>query len=403
MIEILRNIGRDTDAVLARVYQPAIYVLLAFAFLLYLDRLELFASMWQGWVVADWLINFGGGFVRGGAAGEIILWLSSVTGVGANFIVMAIQASLYLAFCVLFARLVSQRQITFWYFVLCLSPLFVLFNVLDLLSIGRKELLLYVLFAAWIFVLQRDRELGQAPPLLFALLLLMMCLAHEMVAFYSPYFVFAAMLRYRSLAKGWDVAKIIPIVAFACILILSLGSGAIDQGAICARLLAAGATPEICNGILSWPVQSVSDALYVTQRLSNDATVFAFAATVLVLIVPVAAFLYVRAPELALTAVLIVLGLVLLTLPLFLLAINWGRWIHIHATLVILSFLLLLDTQRESAPTSAVAWKPAAIAGLVILASNLTWRIRHCCGEGYQNLEWGGAVGALVRLLTGGQ
>lgn len=404
----LSRIQGDTDRRLSAAYRPALIVLLVFACGLYIYRLHGFASIWQGWVVADWLINFGGGFVRRGVVGELILGLSSVTGIGANTIVMVLQSALYAGFCVAFIRLLRDRRIDFWFFFLCLSPLFVLFNVLDVLSIGRKELLLYVVFSGWIFTLRREDEVGQKQTLFFTLLLLCLAVAHEMVVFYSPWFVFAAFLRYGNFRKALDLCKIIPVVAVAALLILSLGSGAINQGAICQRILESGADPAICSGILAWPVQSVGDALWVTAQFSTEVTPWALGFTALSFFVPAMLFLLANARGLAARSAVLLILMLLFSLPLFLLAVDWGRWIHIHMTLAVLSFVLLLNRDSQPADASetppadtAASWSLYAVSGLVLLATNLFWNIRHCCGPGFWNFESGGALYAIVSIYLG--
>ncbi|MEP4077620.1 hypothetical protein [Haloferula sp.] len=44
----------------------------------------------DSWPLTDWLINYSGGFVRRGLAGEVIQWFSSTTGIQANLVVIAI-------------------------------------------------------------------------------------------------------------------------------------------------------------------------------------------------------------------------------------------------------------------------------------------------------------------------
>jgi hypothetical protein len=64
------------------------------------------ARLWghESFQMTEWLINYSGGFVRRGLTGTVIMFLSRATGLQANYIVIAISASTYLALVIWLLR-----------------------------------------------------------------------------------------------------------------------------------------------------------------------------------------------------------------------------------------------------------------------------------------------------------
>jgi hypothetical protein len=71
------------------------------------------------------------------------------------------------------------------------------------------------------------------------------------------------------------------------------------------------------------------------------------------------------------------------SVPLFLVAVDWGRWIAIHATMTALLCAPLLPMRRErAAPRRATPGALVSVAaGVLLLASMLAWSPKYCCGS----------------------
>jgi hypothetical protein len=71
--------------------------------------------------------------------------------------------------------------------------------------------------------------------------------------------------------------------------------------------------------------------------------------------------------------------------PLFALAVDWGRWVAIHAAASMLVCALYLPDRREPKPRASRSGVTALLLGLgvVILLSNLTWSLKYCCGTDF--------------------
>ena len=104
------KIQQRCDAVFGRFYYPIVCLILVLMVIFTAQRGYAFSEAWDEWMVADWLINYAAGFVRRGLSGELILFASDVFGVRANILVFVVFFSLFTILCVLFARLIRNRQ-----------------------------------------------------------------------------------------------------------------------------------------------------------------------------------------------------------------------------------------------------------------------------------------------------
>jgi hypothetical protein len=122
MQKLATAIQQQCDALFAPLYYPFVCVMLSLLVIFTGVRGQAFTRAWDEWMVADWLISYAPGVVRRGLSGELILRASSVAGVPANDLVLAVVVVLFATLCILFTRLLRGKRITFWYFWLCVSP-----------------------------------------------------------------------------------------------------------------------------------------------------------------------------------------------------------------------------------------------------------------------------------------
>ena len=193
---LTRTLQDACDTFFARLYYPVVCLLLALMtqFTVWFGRK--IAADWEQWVIADWLISYAPGFVRRGLTGELLLAASARAGVPANRVTFWLIGVLFGAFAALFAMLLRHKRITFWYFFLCVSPCFVLFTFYNEAAVGRKESLVFVLFVAWALTVAGGRFTTRTA-LAFAVLCIAVTLVHEMLFFFTPYFVGFAFLASR--------------------------------------------------------------------------------------------------------------------------------------------------------------------------------------------------------------
>jgi len=400
MRRLIVAVQESWDAAFARLYYPVMCAALAAMTVYTARRGDELSRDWDEWSVADWLISYPSGFARRGLSGELVLWISATLGVPANTVVFAIVVMLFAALSVLVAILLRQRRITFWYFILCLSPGFLFFTFYDPFTVGRKEILLYVAFCAWAVRLIAGRGYPRLRThIAFAISCFVLTLMHEVFAFYSVYFVLMSYLvaRDRGVPGGsWRASLTIPAASLLALAIVTLFSAPVTDPAQCARLTTLGAPPRVCTGVLSFEVGTTGEALKSFVNGFEWPTVAGLAGVFPVILVPLALFLVGNTdePGNARATLGLVAALIVMTLPLFVVGRDWGRWISIHVVLSTITVAMFLPETRAAARTSRATAAGPLVAGLCMVCLMFSWSLRHCCEYEYLN-----AFGPLERVL----
>jgi hypothetical protein len=263
-------------------------------------------------------------------------------------------------------------------FVFFASPAF-LFFFLNPLGTMRKEMLLWLLVAA---ILLASREKRRAVVSLWALAagFPFLVLAHEAMTFYVGFLLVAMFLLVSegSVSKrqaGWAAAVMVTASGvFASASWVFGGSPGIDTR-MCANLVADGYTPRLCGGAIAFLDRDVSEAII---RVGDALTTGHYATTYLMVVLLAAVpFLFVSLSKPLKVGVALSL---LATIPLFVVAIDWGRWIVISVWLITV-LVLRFDggrhiTLRPITPTTLTT-RVMSVVGTVACAT--LWSVPHCC------------------------
>src|SRR5688572_3963879 len=353
-------------------------------FAAYFIELREGAAASAGFRVGDWLVNYEGGFVRRGLLGTPIISAATALATRPEWIVLALQAALYALFFVLLLALVRERRPSIWFLAFLLSPAALLFPLYDETVIGRKDVLFFAAFAlyAWWMPRPASRWASAAAFGLGAAV----TLAHEMFFFFTPYFFAMRLLDAdtRSVRLQPDPRRFTPELSLfagaliALLLVVTIGAD-LRGAAQCASLLARGFDKDLCTGIMEYPVSTIGASLQettATVRAEPYLRDYSIAAALAALpLLPLVGSTGRRVPR---TAVLSFLAALVFTLPLFVLVIDWGRLLNIHAMAISVVIAAFLLDEPASAFGARQVWLRIAI--LLIIALYLTgWSIRHCC------------------------
>lgn len=83
--------------------------------------------------------------------------------------------------------------------------------------------------------------------------------------------------------------------------------------------------------------------------------------------------------------VVLISALVVASIPLFVVAVDWGRWISIHVVLSTIMCAMFLPERDEGVPVRmrrARLSAPLAL-GLCVVGSMFLWSLNHCCQYEY--------------------
>lgn len=319
--------------------------------------------------------------MRRGLGGEVVQALSVVTTVSPHIVVavgMILAQCTFLFFGWRLARQILRRP-GVW--LLLASPAIFLFPTFDGDGALRKEVLLFAALAWCLNAARSGRQMAAVRA--FALAAPVIVLIHEGLYACLPYGL--ALLAFGTPSRGTFVwaatGAIAASLAFALSLLFPGTPGHV--AAICADLARWPSLDRAadCPGIsaIGWLAHGRSIPPQMDAAARGEMLPWIAPAIALVLagFVPAAVALA-RGPEPALHWPLAGFGLALLaSLPLFWVALDWGRFVHIHATCLCLVILALLARQTTGPPQKRPSALVVSGMALVALVYASTWHLQH--------------------------
>lgn len=158
-----------------------LYYYLLFLFFLTLYYLSALNIVETYNAMTEWLINYQGGFVRRGFLGEILFRISKFLEIDLKFSILLVQLATYGTFYYLIFRLVENIEIGHLFLFIIFSPLFLFYPIAELEALGRKEILVSILFLS-ISIFFRDNKNYKLLLFLFGSIIVL--LTHEIIVFY---------------------------------------------------------------------------------------------------------------------------------------------------------------------------------------------------------------------------
>ena len=325
----------------------------------------------DGYVLGDWLINYqDGGFKRRGLSGSFFFFLQDITGFQLNILVFLVQVIIITIFFYFFVKIIVSKSITLWYLSLLLSPLgfIAYFNCVD--YVGKKEFILFAIFSYFVYQINCS-TLTRKKEYIICILIFIATLFHEIVFFFIPYFVLLLIIYNKNinfkLYIKYFLAGFVPVI-----LILFFGNE-INEGNSLQILKERGVV--INNGIFFW---NVNEREYIVSQ-AKDYSLYVISFLISFFHIK----FYLKIEKLDEKIGWGFLFAFLYTLPLFLLAIDWGRWFYIHMIMIImvLGFLLKAKKDGDLSKTQFVINK-SNIVLLLFIVFSLAYRVE-MSGKGF--------------------
>ncbi len=341
----------------------------------------------NGWTPGDWLINYEAGFVRRGLPGEAILLFSHLLHLSpvlvASFLPLVLYELLYFAIWQLYRRSSGN----FWILAALVSPATLAAPILDPVGAFRKELLVLLALAAFLLWFTRRRPTDGAVILYLSLVGPLAILAHEGLLPYLIYLFGAVLITHHDLRR---MLKIVALPALAVALtflavVHHRGSLAAEQ-TICQSL--GTAPPVVCSGAIAYLANGTDIARGdVVRNVHAYHYLFFYPMLALLALLPLGILWFRLASDRRIRRdLLIIAGTVCLaviaSLPLFLYAMDWGRWIYIHIVSLFL-LLLFVDVREGNSPAAQyAAYRPSflrrpqwVVVALLVYAT--CWNLPH--------------------------
>jgi hypothetical protein len=331
----------------------------------------------HGYITSDWLINYTNGLVRRGLFGEIAMQTHRLLGISPVEVVLIGKYFAYSILCVSILLLAIVKGVGFIEILLLISPWALMFDLNDPEGSGRKEILLFASFAFFALLQVFSKS---SPKSIFKrwdfyyLLIVMATIAftHEGLIFFFPFFYLPLYLK-RGLNKSDFLTFFIPYLASLLVLtVLYVFFKGNKETA-----------DAICNSLNPWSVNGSlgCDAIQLLAGKHPKVHIgFIKSFTPLLLLTMIPIYCYGRWIA-GLTKHHLLLAMVIslfLTVPLYGIAIDWGRWIHVSGLLFFITFFSLKGIGIQIRKLSLIV-----IMLVLCLAVPYTfyWRIPHTVGE----------------------
>ncbi|WEK68519.1 MAG: hypothetical protein P0Y62_11725 [Candidatus Chryseobacterium colombiense] len=324
----------------------------------------------DGYILGDWLVNYqDGGFKRRGLSGSFFFLVQDMTGVKLNILVYIFQVIIISLFFYYYFKIIQYKEATFLYLSLLLSSIgFVgLLNCVD--YVGKKEFIVFFLFAFFVYLidnnkLTRIREWG------FSIALFVSTLFHEVTLFFIPYFLITLYLKTGKIELERYLKYILAV--FIPAVLLMLFGKQINEGQSLNILKERGVI--FTRGIFFW---NINERQYIIQHF-NEYKLYFLSLGISIFHI---AFYLKYLTERKIISILLI-GAFLFSLPLFYLAIDWGRWMYIHMMFIIILFGLLLKKTNSAYSSETIIINKKFYVTLLIIILSLIYRVE-MSGRGF--------------------
>ncbi len=295
------------------------------------------------------MTNYAAGFVRRGLSGTVIRFVSEISGVSSPQLFLLLNLALYgfIGFHIALAYGRAPASVILFLFL----PTSLAFLIWDAAIIGRKDTLLIALAFMTSLLTRREERRANSLSFWFALSLALavLVLIHESFVFFVPLIVIATCVGLgplpvpQALLKRVFAASLLPGLLFLMLLALrqplnldllfdALGPDGVNLRAAC-RASQGGVGPNAWmeGGSICYLNTPISVALrHVWQDLAPILVAGSIVTSGVLLAAATGSFVILTtdAPARGRALPWIAVGL-LATLPLYVIAIDWGRWLFV--------------------------------------------------------------------------
>ncbi len=310
-----------------------VFVILVYVVFFYLLFLKTKLEFSQ-WTISDWLINYeDGGFKRRGLSGSALFAIQDTMNISLKSQILFIQIISYIVFLWIIYKNLKKKKLDLFLLGVLLSPFVLLYPICTIANSGRKEILLILIFYGYAF--SDNKKMYDWIVLVFYISIIFM---HELSFFYLPFLLW---IKYKKNNNSYDrffSVAIILLSFFSVALIFNCG-GNINQGQSIPLLLERGV--KLSPGNIFLHEFSFDFRHVIRYKLSF----FLHVVELVLIISQMFYYVYYFQRKYFREFLFGFIITIVWTLPLYYLAIDWFRWIHIYS---IFLFLIILFQAPKS-------------------------------------------------------
>ena len=301
--------------------------------------------------MAEWIINYQGGFVRRGLLGELFTQLSLYFEHPIRKVILYFLYVIFIAYYLLVYLFFRNIKTNYIIIISLLSPLFILSPLAELEALGRKDLLIPLFFLIYCNLYSKTNFFSLSLVLLFCFPILL--LTHEVSIFYLPFFFIILLFK----IEKFNIPKLISIVFLSIIFlsiiyILSISAHSLDQIKI------------MCDQIKNILNDECGLGAYVLDRSLKDNIgelgglnsihlirnffIFILGYSALIILIQSSKFNKLKNNILNkfFNLKLLIFLSFLPTLIPFAIAVDWGRWFNLSYTMLILFYFFCIKNEK---------------------------------------------------------
>jgi hypothetical protein len=358
MGQINEHSGSEVSSVLHKVmwiyfYSTIVYILYRLA--------RDYRDAGDSWKQGDWLINSNMESIRRGLLGSGILNLSDSSGLSPLLLTVLLQATLFIVFAVAIGLILAKSRGSKFSNInwLLFAPFFALiFWGNDPYGSFRKELFFYASIGLLILSQFSQRRFEFALQVLAIVVIVLGQAAHEINSLMMPVFLFCLYCSSDQARKQKYIAMALSIIAISFIPIYyNIHFSTVSSvNNVCLPLIEHGFSSEFCGGAITALTQTQAEAHQtVLEKISKGEMgyfVFFYMASMLT------ALMFAYHTKQFKTVLIIYLLTAIPLLPLYFVAVDYGRWLTTHfAAFVFCVFFMLKSgmlNQKVAIPKNLV-------------------------------------------------
>ncbi len=319
------------------------YLIFIFLFsVLFLSQKFLYPT---DWTTSEWLINYQGGFVRRGLVGEVLLNIHSVSDITLRYLVFYFEILILLIFLFLIFKFFKNVHLNQLLIFLFFCPIFLIYPLAENEVLVRKEYLLLSIYILYLILLLKN---NYSFFLIILILLPVMNLIWDGMIFYIYFFIFGFFCK-KNLKKNEIICFIFSFLPYLISLFFVIIAKSDPMGfeKMCISL------NENCFGAmfaldktLLWNIE------YVTSRFKLE-YLFTHLFIIILCFTPLMFYSYfdnfkICIGNFYIKKILLKLNLLLIfSIFLFMLiGYDWGRWINIGYSFLILTLFFLIKNSN---------------------------------------------------------
>jgi hypothetical protein len=352
----------------------------------------------NGYILADWLINYSGGFVRRGLMGHFFYLISKSFNLSIIHFIFFFSTTIYISSIYFFYNIVKDKLDNNLVLIFLFLPSTFLFNFFDPLTVGRKEILVFFFFSFYYLNLDKIIENINYKILIFFLSIVTI-LTHEIMFFSIPYIFAIKYLHIIKKIKKFDIKDYyLEILIFICSLILMVAmvvfSNNHDNDILCNSVTDVGLSTDVCYGTIrefgalknsthSFSFSNLTSYFIQKNYFINYSLYFLLSIFPLILIIFKSNNIIYKKKFVFLSIFCILFSM------LFYGQVNdWGRYLNVT---FLLQFLIVLKYIEMDPGIEKTKFNKKKFISLILVFFYLTtWHMPHCCnpelGKGYSDI-----------------